>query len=97
MIAYLRPENIVVLDDGEAGTARNVVDGEIERVIFEGPTAQLRVDVGGRELRADVGGGQRLTLVDRPRRVRLGFDDVTRDPGDDAAAAADRGRRRTRA
>ena len=46
-------------------------------MIFEGPTAQLRVRVGGRELRVDVGGGRRLTLVDSGRRVRLGFDDLT--------------------
>ena len=49
----------------------------IDRVIFEGATAQLRVDVGGRELRADVAGSQRLTLVERSGRVRLGFDDIT--------------------
>ena len=37
-----------------ARTYENIVEGKIDRVIFEGPTAQLRVDVGGRELRADV-------------------------------------------
>jgi ABC-type Fe3+/spermidine/putrescine transport system ATPase subunit len=77
VIAYVRPENIVVLDDGDIRTFDNVVDGEIDRVIFEGPSAQLRVDVGGREVRADVTGNQRLTLVQRHGRVRLGFNDVT--------------------
>jgi ABC-type Fe3+/spermidine/putrescine transport system ATPase subunit len=77
VIAYVRPENIVVLDDGDTRTFDNVVDGQIDRVIFEGPSAQLRVDVGGREVRADVTGNQRLTLVQRHGKVRLGFNDVT--------------------
>jgi hypothetical protein len=77
VIAYVRPENITVLDDVDTRTFDNVVDGTIDRVIFEGPSAQLRVDVGGREVRADVTGNQRLTLVQRHGRVRLGFDDVT--------------------
>jgi ABC-type Fe3+/spermidine/putrescine transport system ATPase subunit len=77
VIVYVRPENIVVLDDGDVRAFENVVDGEIDRVIFEGPSAQLRVDIGGREVRADVTGSQRLTLVQRHGRVRLGFNDVT--------------------
>jgi putative spermidine/putrescine transport system ATP-binding protein len=86
VFVYLRPENLVVLNDGEDGRFENVVEGTIERVIFEGPTAQLRVDVAGRELRADVSGGQRLTLIEGRGNVRLGFDDVTLIPA--AAAAA---------
>jgi hypothetical protein len=46
-------------------------------VIFEGATAQLRVDVGGREVRADISGGQRMALVQREGRVRLAFDHLT--------------------
>jgi putative spermidine/putrescine transport system ATP-binding protein len=76
VLVYLRPENITVLSD-DADGYRNVVEGTIDRVIFEGSTAQLRVDVGGREIRADVTGGQRLELIDRRGRVRLGFDDAT--------------------
>ena len=87
VFVYLRPENLVVLNDGEEGDYENVVEGKIERVIFEGPTAQLRVDVGGRELRADVSGGQRLTLIESHGRVRLGFNDVTLIAG--ARPAAD--------
>jgi ABC-type Fe3+/spermidine/putrescine transport system ATPase subunit len=82
VIAYVRPENIAVLGDGDAADFDNVVEGVIDRVIFEGPTAQLRVDVGGHELRADVSGNERLTLVQREGRVRLGFDDVTVIPTD---------------
>jgi ABC-type Fe3+/spermidine/putrescine transport system ATPase subunit len=76
VLVYLRPENIAVLSDGADGF-ENVVEGTIDRVIFEGSTAQLRVDVEGREIRADVTGGQRLELIDRRGRVRLGFDDAT--------------------
>ena len=77
VLAYIRPENIIVLDDADGADYDNVVEGIIDRVIFEGATAQLRVDVAGREFRADVTGGQRLTLIQRQGRVRLGFNDVT--------------------
>ena len=76
VVVYLRPENIAILQDGADGY-ENVVEGTIDRVIFEGSTAQLRVDVDGREIRADVTGGQRLELIDRRGAVRLGFDDAT--------------------
>jgi ABC-type Fe3+/spermidine/putrescine transport system ATPase subunit len=84
IVAYLRPEDLVVVDDDEADY-RNVVEGEIERVIFEGPTAQLRVRVDGREMRVDVGGSRRLTLTEGDRRVRLGFDDLNVVPVDTGA------------
>jgi ABC-type Fe3+/spermidine/putrescine transport system ATPase subunit len=80
VLVYIRPENIDVLDGSDDADGRgyeNVVEGVIDRVIFEGATAQLRVDVGGQEIRADVSGGQRLTLIQREGRVRLGFDDAT--------------------
>ena len=78
-IAYVRPENIAVLGDGD-DRHRNIVEGTVDRVIFEGATAQIRVDIGGRELRADVAGEQRLMLDAGIRRVRLGFDDATLIP-----------------
>jgi len=77
VIAYLRPEDVVVLQDGEAAEFENLVEGTIERVIFEGPTAQIRVDVGGRQLRADVSGSRRLSFPEGRGRVRLGFNDLT--------------------
>jgi ABC-type Fe3+/spermidine/putrescine transport system ATPase subunit len=77
VVAYLRPEDVHVIDDGRAPTRRNVVEGEVERVIFEGPTVQLRVRIGDRPLRVDVGGNRRLTLVEGAGRVRLEFDDLT--------------------
>jgi putative spermidine/putrescine transport system ATP-binding protein len=80
VLAYIRPENIIVLNDSEGAGYDNVVEGVIDRVIFEGATAQLRVDVAGREFRADVSGNQRLTLIQRHGKVRLGFNDVTLIP-----------------
>jgi putative spermidine/putrescine transport system ATP-binding protein len=77
VVAYIRPEDIEIVDDGSDATFANVIEGTIDRVIFEGPIAQVRVDVGGRELRVDVAGNERLTLMRRDGRVRLGFDEVT--------------------
>jgi spermidine/putrescine transport system ATP-binding protein len=77
VLAYIRPENVVVLGESEGDGYENVLEGEIDRVIFEGPTAQMRVDVGGRVIRADIAGHQRLTVVQRQGRVRLGFNEVT--------------------
>ena len=77
VLAYVRPEDVAVLDEGELPGHDNVVEGVIDRVIFEGATAQLRVDVGGREVRADISGGQRMALVQREGRVRLAFDHLT--------------------
>jgi putative spermidine/putrescine transport system ATP-binding protein len=80
VLVYIRPENIIVLNDFEGSSYDNVLEGVIDRVIFEGAMAQLRVDVGGREIRADVSGSQRLTLIQRQGKVRLGFKDVTLIP-----------------
>jgi ABC-type Fe3+/spermidine/putrescine transport system ATPase subunit len=89
VLAYVRPEDVVVLDEGELPGHDNVVEGVIDRVIFEGATAQLRVDVGGREVRADISGGQRMSLVQREGKVRLAFDHLTLlavPPGSSAGA-----------
>jgi ABC-type Fe3+/spermidine/putrescine transport system ATPase subunit len=85
VVAYLRPEDLEVVDEGDGAEYRNVVEGDIERVIFEGPTAQLRVMVDGRELRVDVGGDRRLIVGEGRGRVRLGFNDLTVIPADGAA------------
>jgi len=77
VVAYLRPEDIHVLDDGAEPGLPNVLEADVERVIFEGPTVQLRVRVNDRPLRVDVGGGKRLTLADGVRTVRLEFGDLT--------------------
>jgi len=88
VIAYLRPEDVRVLEDGdgaEAGRWPNVVQGVVDRVIFEGPTAQLRVNLGGREIRADVSGNRRLTVGQDAGRIVLGFDDLTLIPAETKA------------
>ncbi len=84
VVAYLRPEELAVVEDGDETAYRNVVEGDIERVIFEGPTAQLRVRVADRELRVDVGGSRRLTLSEGRGRVRLGFNDLNVIPAEAA-------------
>lgn len=77
-LVYLRPENIAVCGSPEeAAEYSNVLEGEVNRVIFEGATAQLRVNVRGHEVRADVSGNQRITLNQRNGKVWLGFDEVT--------------------
>src|SRR5215510_4295543 len=80
VLAYIRPENITILNDSQDKGFDNVVEGVIDRVIFEGSTAQLRVHVGKREFRADVSGNQRLTLIQQHGKIRLGFNDVTLIP-----------------
>jgi putative spermidine/putrescine transport system ATP-binding protein len=87
VIAYLRPEDVRVLADGDAEAGRwpNVVEGVVDRVIFEGPTAQLRVNLGGREIRADVSGNRRLTVGQDAGRIVLGFDELTLIPVDSQA------------
>jgi spermidine/putrescine transport system ATP-binding protein len=77
VVAYVRPEDIEIVPQGSPNGFANTVEGTIDRVIFEGPTAQLRVDVGGRELRVDVSGNERLELMHRDGRITLGFDEVT--------------------
>jgi putative spermidine/putrescine transport system ATP-binding protein len=91
VIAYLRPEDIRVLEDGDRGNGRwpNVVEGVVDRVIFEGATAQLRVDVSGRQIRVDVSGNDRLTLMRRDGKIRLGFQPVAVIPASEPAPAAD--------
>jgi ABC-type Fe3+/spermidine/putrescine transport system ATPase subunit len=86
VVAYLRPEDLEVVDAGDGAKYRNVVEGDIQRVIFEGPTAQLRVRVAGRELRVDVGGDRRLIVGEGRGRVRLGFNELTVIPADSTAA-----------
>ena len=88
VVAYVRPEDVRVLTDRN-DAYDNVIEGQIDRVIFEGPTAQVRVDIGGREFRADVSGGERLTLGEWKGRIRLGFDDMTLVPIDAVNADMD--------
>ena len=80
VVAYVRPEDIDILGDDERDGYANVLEGTVDRVIFEGPVAQVRVDIGGQELRVDVSGNERLTLMRREGGVRLGFGAVSLIP-----------------
>lgn len=77
VVAYVRPEDIKVLSNGDDSGYRNVVEGTVEQIIFEGATAQLRVGVAGQTLRVDVAGAERLRLLDHRGQIRLGFNEVT--------------------
>jgi ABC-type Fe3+/spermidine/putrescine transport system ATPase subunit len=80
VVAYIRPEDIQVLNNGDAGSYRNIVEGMVEQIIFEGATAQIRVGVSGQIFRVDVAGTERLKLLDHRGQIRLGFDEVTLIP-----------------
>jgi len=88
VVAYLRPEDITVLDEGAPPTRANLLEADVERVIFEGPTVQLRVRVGDRPLRVDVGGGRRLSIANNAGKLRLEFEDLTIIPATGATTAA---------
>ncbi len=88
VVAYVRPEDIEIVEDGDGARYANVLEGTIDRVIFEGATAQVRVDIGGREIRVDVSGNERLTLMRRDGTVRLGFDPVTVIPAAEQTPAS---------
>lgn len=81
VIAYVRPEDINVVQNGDSKSYRNLVEGTVEQIIFEGATAQLRVNVSGQMFRVDVAGSERLKLLDQRGLVRLGFDEVNLIPG----------------
>jgi ABC-type Fe3+/spermidine/putrescine transport system ATPase subunit len=79
VLAYIRPENIRVLDDGVSPNQYlNTVEGQIEKIIFEGSTVHFDARVGATLLRVELAGTERLTILNREgARVRLGFDEVT--------------------
>ena len=84
VLAFVRPENIEVLDVASARDEPNVVRGRIEQIVFEGPTVRLLVDASGVLIKVTTGGLGRLTLLDKERRdVLLRLQDVTvvRDEG----------------
>jgi putative spermidine/putrescine transport system ATP-binding protein len=77
VLAYLRPENISVMH-GEVNGRRNLVDGVVERVVFDGSTIHLHVQTDVARLLVEVGGSERLELMaGAGSQVHLGFDDLT--------------------
>jgi len=77
VLAYLRPENITVLHDGQNGTS-NVIEGTVDRITFDGSVVHLNVATDVADLLVEVGGSQRIDLLaGRGSKIRLGFDDLT--------------------
>ena len=88
VLAFVRPENIEVLEVASATDEPNMVRGRIEQIVFEGPTVRLLVDASGVLIKVTTGGLGRLTLLDKERRdVMLRLQDVS-VVRDDAAVAA---------
>jgi ABC-type Fe3+/spermidine/putrescine transport system ATPase subunit len=77
--AYIRPEDIAVLKNGDHHY-RNVFEGTVEQIIFEGSTAQLWVAVAGQTFRVDVSGTERLQLLNHRGQIQLGFNEITLIP-----------------
>ena len=80
VLAYLRPENVSVLQAGGNGRG-NLLDGVVERIVFDGSTVHLHVETDVSRLLVEVGGSERLELMaGAGSKVRLGFDDLTLIP-----------------
>jgi putative spermidine/putrescine transport system ATP-binding protein len=78
VLAYVRPENIRVLDGSASNHYLNELEGEIEKIVFEGSTVHFDARVGDKLLRVELAGTERLTILNRQgARVKLGFDEVT--------------------
>src|SRR6266508_3766847 len=77
VLAYVRPESVVVLQNG-APRRRNELDGVVERIVFDGSTIHLHVDTPVARLLVEVGGAERFELMaGAGSAVRLGFDSLT--------------------
>lgn len=78
VLAFVRPENIAILADGEGRDEPGVIEGTIDQVVFEGPTVRLTVDAAGQPLKVIVGGLERLTLIEGgQRKLRLRLQEVS--------------------
>jgi ABC-type Fe3+/spermidine/putrescine transport system ATPase subunit len=80
VLAYLRPENIAVMQSGSNGRG-NVLDGIVQRIVFDGSTVHLHVDTDVSQLLVEVSGSERIDLMaGAGSKVHLGFDDLTLIP-----------------
>ncbi|HZQ05652.1 MAG TPA: ABC transporter ATP-binding protein [Anaerolineae bacterium] len=78
VLAFIRPENIRVLDNASSNHYLNQVEGTVEKIVFEGSTVHFDARVQDTLLRVELAGTERLTILNREgARVRLGFDEVT--------------------
>ncbi|MCI0526526.1 MAG: TOBE domain-containing protein, partial [Nitrospira sp.] len=77
-LAYLRPEDIEILDHPEDGTHLNCFQGRIQQVIFEGSTLRVQVEVAGRVLQTEISGKKRLSLFGKEGlSLYIGFSELT--------------------
>ena len=78
VLAFVRPENIEVVDADTRHEGEGLVTGTVEQIVFEGPTVRLQVDCEGTPLHVSASGVERLTLLDKgEKRVTLRFHDVS--------------------
>ena len=71
-IAFVRPETIEIVGDGERRDDPYVVEAKVTQVVFEGPTVRLMVDADGTPLLVEIGGLPRLSVLDSDaKRIRL--------------------------
>ena len=91
VLAYLRPENIQVFPPDTRNGMTNMVDGIVERIVFDGSTVHLHVDTEVARLLVEIGGSARLNLLaGAGSKVRLGFNELTIIPDPGAQARATR-------
>jgi putative spermidine/putrescine transport system ATP-binding protein len=78
VLAFVRPENIEVVDSNTTNEADGLVSGTVEQIVFEGPTVRMTVDVDGTPMHVSASGVERLTLLDKgDKQVTLRFQDVS--------------------
>jgi ABC-type Fe3+/spermidine/putrescine transport system ATPase subunit len=78
VLALVRPENIEVLTDGADSDDPAVVSGRVDRIVFEGPTIRMTIDVNGMPVEIFSTGMERLSLLDRQgMTIRFRFKSVT--------------------
>jgi ABC-type Fe3+/spermidine/putrescine transport system ATPase subunit len=78
VLAFVRPENIRILDDAEARDQLGVAEATVEQIVFEGPTVRLIADLNGQPIKVTVGGLERLTLIDAGKRsLRLQLREIS--------------------
>jgi putative spermidine/putrescine transport system ATP-binding protein len=78
VLALARPENIEILADDNAREDPSVLEGKVDKLVFEGPTVRLTLDVNGQPVEAISAGMQRLSLLNKDQMsVRFRLRDVT--------------------
>jgi ABC-type Fe3+/spermidine/putrescine transport system ATPase subunit len=78
VLAYLRPEDLEILNNPEDETHLNCLPGQVQQVIFEGSTLRVHVEVAGRILQAEISGKKRLSFFGKEGlSLYVGFSELT--------------------